>query len=289
MTNQSNDRGRALEYCLTDALIRLLPCEISNIKTGLDQERDEIRFTTLPQTTQHYYREQSRKVAAWIAQQRTQHFPPPLRLRRLTDNEAIAGNPTDIEISAKGHTYNISLKHNHYAVKHQRPASLYKQLGIDDAVAEQYYRSEIKHIEANFQQLVQALPSPVATFNAVKTQSANIIEQLYRDVCNLVAAHLNQYAHQANTFFSFLVGNTDFDKIIITQTQATIIHFYDLSLPTHMQVTVQNNNYIHLLFNNQFMFRMRLHTASSRFSNGTLSLKFDTQLIEPTPLHQTVL
>lgn len=290
MTNKANDKGRALEYCLANALIKLLPCKISDIKTRLDQERDEIRFTALPQATQNYYQQQCESVAAWIAQQRTQHFPSPLRLRRLADNEATAGNPADIEISSGEQSYNISLKHNHDAVKHQRPASLYKQLGVKDVAAEQRYRSEIKHIETAFHQLVQTLPSPTTTFNAVKTQSASIIEQLYRDICALVASHLNQYAHQAHLFFSFLVGHTDFDKIIITPTQATIVHFYDISLPSHMHVTVQNNNYIHVLFDNQFAFRMRLHTASSRFTNGkTLSLKFDTQLLEPAPLRQTLL
>lgn len=222
MAKTSNDQGRALEYCLTNTLLAQLPCQPHDAKTRLDQQRDQPRFNALPPATQHYYQQQCQKAAQWIAQNRIQDLTPPLTLRRLNDEEATKGNPTDIEIRSATQSYNISLKHNHHAVKHQRPTSLYQQ--------------------------------------------------------------------QAPHFFAFLVGITAFDKIIITSERVDILHFYQITTPTQMQAIPQGNNYILLTFDNDFAFRMRIHTASSRFEYGkTLNLKFDTQLTGQTPIHSSTL
>lgn len=287
MATTSNDNGRALEYCLTNTLLTSLPCQIHDPKTQLDQQRDQTRFHALPPTTRHYYQQQCQKAAQWIAKNRTQNFNQPITLRRLTDEEAINGNPTDIEINSGNQRYNISLKHNHHAVKHQRPGSLYKQLGINNPTLEREYRNNINKIESNFYQSAQTLVLPALEFNQVKSRAPQVLDHLYQDVCQLVSGTLNQHPQRAGHFFAFLVGITTFDKIIITPENVEILHFYNIPAPTRMDATPRNN-YVQLKFNNQFGFSMRLHTASSRFEYGkTLSLKFDTQLIGQSPINTT--
>ncbi len=200
MATTSNDQGRALEYCLANVLLTQLPCQPHDHKTQLDQQRDQTRFHALPTVTQAYYQQQCQKAAQWIAQNRISHLTPPFTLRRLTDEEATQGNPTDIEIRSGNQSYNISLKHNHYAVKHQRPASLYAQLGISNPTAEQDYRARIKAIEARFYQQAGALTLPALEFNLVKSHAPEVIEQLYQDLCQLVSDTLNQHTQQASHF-----------------------------------------------------------------------------------------
>jgi hypothetical protein len=288
MATTSNDQGRALEYCLANVLLTQLPCQIHDLKTQLDQQRDQLRFQGLPAATQTYYQQQCQKVARWIGQNRLLHLTPPLTLRRLTDEEATQGNPTDIEIRSGDQRYNVSLKHNHHAVKHQRPASLYAQLGIVNPTEEQYYRDSIKIIETRFYQQASTLSLHALEFNQVKSHAPAVIDQLYQSICQHVADALNHHAQQARYFFAFLVGNTAFDKIIITSSGVEIVHFDQITAPTTMQASLQGNNYILLTFDNQFTFRMRIHTASSRFEYGkALSLKFDTQLTGQAPICTT--
>ena len=64
---------------------------------------------------------------------------------------------------------------------------------------------------------------------------------------------------------SYFIENTDYFSSII--------------LPTSMSASLCDSSYRNLDFNNGFSFRMRLHTASSRFEEGkSLSLKFGTHL-----------
>lgn len=288
MATTSNDQGRALEYCLANVLLTQLPCQPYDHKTELDQQRDQTRFDAMPAVTQAYYQQQCQTAAQWIAQHRISHLTPPFTLRRLTDEEATQGNPTDIEIRSGNRSYNISLKHNHHAVKHQRPASLYAQLGISNPTAEQDYRASIKAIETRFYQEARSLALPAPEFNQIKSRAPQVIDRLYQDLCQLVSDTLNQHAQQASHFFAFLVGTTEFDKIIITSSSVEILHFYQIAVPTKMQASRQGHSYILLTFDNLFTFRMRIHTASSRFIYGnTVSLKFDTQLADHAPIHTT--
>ena len=88
-------------------------------------------------------------------------------IQRLKDSAAVAGDVTDIRIGYGNNIVkNISLKHNHDACKHQRPAVLIKnQLGIQDPNLDRQYRNELKLIENEFKALV--LPTDVEDGNFV--------------------------------------------------------------------------------------------------------------------------
>lgn len=277
----SSDRnGRALEYCLTKQLIEAFAIQRLSEQTQADQIRDQAKFAALPDSMQQYYRAQSDKFIHWLKQTKFTDKQP-IAIERLTDAAAKRGDVTDIRLIYPPAHYNISLKHNHYAVKHQRPGALYKQLGIADKTKQRRYRQQLKSIEKNFFQQAQIINPDANTFKVIKAEKPQLIEQLYHQVCALVEDHINHQtqALQAQHFFEFLVGKTNFDKVIMTKDSIEVLSFNQIPLPQHVAAYHYDYNRIELEFDNGFKFDMRIHTASSRFHIGkSISLKFDTQL-----------
>lgn len=284
---QSNLNGRALEYCLVNQLVLQLqelgiPVRLDK-KTEYDQVRDVEKFYALEQNVKDYFISQCQKVSLWIIKQKfTNHTN--ISITRLSDDDAKNGDVTDIRLVSDVKEYNISLKHNHTAVKHQRPGGLYKQLGISDKSLEQSYKKSITLIEKRFFETVHAFNFSDATFKSVRELAPCVIDDLYSDICDLVIEHLSRNVNHADYLFSFLLGYKNFDKIVITKDSVSVMSFYDIKKPTLFQAGKRNNSYVILKFNNGFEFAMRLHTASSRYQIGkSLSLKFDTQLISDFP------
>lgn len=274
----SDTNGRALEYCLTDRLSVLLNNAVPlSGKTKQDQDRDLIKFQNLSSMMQNYYLRQCSKIAEWINGEKINNIDTEIVINRLTDNDARNGNVSDISIIANNFIYNISLKHNNDAVKHQRPGGLYKQMCLSNT-SDIEYKRKIKEIEASFFKKINGLD--FLLFSDVKEFNSAIIDDLYSDMCNVITNEINSNCNNAGCFFGFLVGNTDFDKIIITEKEIKIMMFSGIHKPKSVLASTKGNSYINLLFDNGFVFSMRLHTASSRFDlGGALSLKFDTRLI----------
>lgn len=278
---RANRNGRALEYCLTQKLQQTFPNMVLSPNSQTYQERDKEKFFSLSRHMQNYYQMQCHKFTAWLKQEKLQGIHPTL-LERLSDGAARKGDVTDIRLTYPPAYYNISLKHKHYAVKHQRPGALFKQLGIQDKQAKQVYRQKLKHIEQAFFANVQQQAANTNHFKTLKSTHPHLIKQLYHHVCHLVEDQINHrtQAEQTANFFTFLIGNTDFDKVIISEEQVEILSFQSIPTPTHIAAHHYDYNRIELEFDNGFTFDMRIHTASSRFQVGkSISLKFDTQLM----------
>lgn len=283
----SNANGRALEYCLCNMILSHAPNSIidDSNSTIQDQLRDKVHFDRLPERQKKYYEGQSLKfINAYLLSVIT-GFLPPLIVRRMNDNDAKLGDVADIKIiSDSNQEYGISLKHNHAAVKHQRPGALIKQLGIsvNDKAITKSYKAGIKAIELQFYEKVKALHVDKNLFNVVKAKNPQVILGLYHSICSHVADTINKFCKEpdvAKSFFEFLVGKFNFDKVIVTEHNVKVMKFNDIELPTAVLASVRNDSYVDLIFDNGFEFSMRLHTASSKFEFGkAVSLKFDTQL-----------
>lgn len=272
----SDTNGRALEYCLTKELISVFSIFSLDENTLRDQNRDSVKFNSLDQAMQIYYISQCNKLAHWIKENKI-NGSSNIKVFRLNDNAAKKGDVTDIRITNGHSSYNISLKHNHDAVKHQRPGGLYQQLGVNDKERKAAYKMNIKDIERSFKEAVSNLDTNL--FSEVKTLNISIINNMYSDVCDLVIVELNNPFYEAAHFFRFLIGNIDFDKIIITENEIRIMEFSSILSPSSLRAEKLNNSYIKLIFDNGFIFNMRLHTASKTFNtNKSISLKFDTRL-----------
>jgi hypothetical protein len=279
--SKSNDNGRALEARLVEVITQ----QNSKIRligsTNSDQIRDLVHFYALPIDQQKDFSDFSIRYIQEILVQEIDS------IERLKDTVDKQGDVTDIRIIYKDKSVrNISLKHNHDACKHQRPAALIKnQLGILDKDLDAQYRRELHTIYENFQSKVLPEDSENGDylFRLVKERDPSLITSLYSDVCNLVKKYLLEYADEESIkkYFRFLVGNTTFEKVSVYPKTRTIM-IKDFTSVADARAVIDahihpNNGHLIVKFNNNFILDMRLHTASSRFVRGkALSLKFDS-------------
>ncbi|MFW1860118.1 HaeIII family restriction endonuclease [Acinetobacter defluvii] len=279
--SKSNDNGRALEARLVEVITQ----QNLNIhligSTKNDQIRDLVHFYELPVEQQKDFSEFSIRYIQEISVQDIDS------IERLKDTAAKQGDVTDIRIIYKDKSVrNISLKHNHDACKHQRPAALIKnQLGILDKELDAQYRKDLNTIYERFHSkvLLSDKENDSYLFRLVKERDPSLITNLYSDVCNLVKKYLLEYADEAaiKKYFKFLVGNTTFEKVALYPKTRTIM-IKDFTSVADATAVIDayihpDNGHLIVKFNNNFILDMRLHTASSRFSLGkSLSLKFDS-------------
>ncbi len=290
--SKSNSNGRALEYCLIREFLKLYSdVSIYDNKTKDDQIRDKEKFENLSHDYQSYYIDQCQKIVRWVSQNRVYSVNGPVRLKRLSDDAAKKGDVTDIVVFQNNIIYNISLKHNHFATKHQRPGGLYKQLGIYDKEVDRIYKAKIKEIENLF--FSEICGEVFLTFEQVKNYNQNLINNLYENFCKLVAQEINFNVNSFTTvrLFNFLIGNQSYDKFIVTSKNVILYSFYNVLPPNKMYAyTIPKKvNYIYLKFDNGYEFALRIHTASSQFRIGkSISLKFDSQL-ENEPIKPVII
>jgi len=280
MSNVSDRNGRALETIVTSSFIN----EFEHIKllggTQADQERDSVKVDSLPPELLSRYKKSSVKIVGWFISFHCKEKPSSITIERLSDDVAKKGDPTDIRIIVNGNTINISLKHNHKAVKHQRPGALPQQCGfVKNSSEDSTYRNSYKQVCDTFINKADTLDPGATLFNELKAIDGSFIDiHIYKPICELVAKFINtncNNAKQAAFMFNFLVGTTDYHKIIVNESNIEILDFINLSNVNNVRAEITSNSYIHLHFSNEWVLSMRLHTASSRLSG--VSLKFDTQ------------
>ena len=282
-TSKSNDNGRALECIMTQKFTDTFNITITDQSTNLDQERDQIKVNDLPTTLRDNYNLNTDYFVNTIFPQLAPNRSV-CDIRRLTDQDAGNGDVTDIQLNLDDlSNFNISLKTNHDACKHQRPGGLIKnQLGILDRKIEKQYKARIKSIENNFF-------GRIGNINGVFGQlPSNVTFDLYEEICNVYIDYINMHPQNAPIFFRFLIGNDNYFKVINRKSKIEVYNFSNINLPTVMQARLHLQSYIDLTFDNHFILRLRLHTASSRFKTGTtISLKFDTKILT-SPIKSTI-
>lgn len=278
-TNASDQYGRALEYSIVAEIIRQLPASQIQLtaRTEKKQQIDFLKYASLPIKMQQSYQRFAICVFNWLKRDFS-ISDDLLQIDRLPDSSSRRGDVTDIRISTSFLQINLSVKHNHKALKHQRPSATAQHCGFIKGSKEDVdFRIEYKNIMQAFLVRAQGC-SKFSDLDRVIT-----LNDLYVPVCNLVTNFINQNClHQVNAshLFSFLVGNNDFYKLIFKEKEQALLieEFSRLPLPSNVNAQ-HNQNYIYLDFSNNWKVSMRLHTASSRIHSSP-SLKFDTQPIE---------
>lgn len=285
--NVSDQHGRAFEYAITCQLSQIHGAVLT-IRAMEDQERDAARFGQLPQELAEHFTAGAQCIANHI------HclLPPGtdienVQIDRLPDTAGTAAesNVTDIQLGFRNHIHlNLSIKNNHFALKHQRPPSLMQQLGFaKNSLEDIEYRTGLNQVYAIFYQRARALSPDAVNFRDLTAIQPDFIDtNLYAPVCDYVIRQLTERLVTPETcrhFFSFLVGETDFTKIILLRSHIEVMRFNAIPMPTEctVQHLANTNNYILLFFDNGWQMSLRLHTASSVMGDSTPSLKFDTQ------------
>jgi hypothetical protein len=277
MSNSSDRNGRALEYRIVDELVRQIAREQIQLtpRAIQAQRNDRQKYLSLGETEQRKYSQCAKALFNWL----DQHFSissHTINLDRLSDNDAKKGDVTDIRLTIRSEQINLSVKHNHKALKHQRPASTaqhcgYSRRSFEDAE----FRNHYKVIVNLFRGFVQD------AFYFRDLEEGIVMNHLYIPTCHLVADFINQLCcppEKANHLFRFLVGTTDFYKVIFDPSRSRLL-IQLFAKPDFVESVIAeaNQNYVYLNFANSWKLAMRLHTASSRLG-GNPSLKFDTQL-----------
>jgi len=278
--NISDRNGRALEFAIVSVFIKKIPNLALLANTLADQQRDGVKFAALPEQQQAHFINSAETIFTWLAKKYVIHTGT--TLERLSDNAAKKGDVTDIRLVIAGEVVNLSVKHNHAALKHQRPTATATQGGYTkNSLKDIAYRAAYKKITDDFLTSAAQLKNGAVEFNELKAIQADFIDnQLYAPMCQLVTEFLNFHVAEqpyAQQFFSFIVGMTDYHKIIVYNEKIEI-HEFALMPPVNSLKAMQiGNSYINVRFSNGWIISMRLHTASSKIKG--VSLKFDTQLL----------
>lgn len=275
--NISDKNGRALEYYIVASICKSYKVKLSDAAIR-DQERDKVKFDDLEDHLRIRFGKAAISILVWLEDKFHLKNSKEILLDRLADGASVEGDVTDIRIIADGSNINLSIKHNHSAIKHQRPGSLPQQMGLlkTDPLSIRY-RKEYNALTSKFIDKALIDYPDYTLFNEIKADDGEYInEKLYNPVCTLVANFLEFLKSKcASNFFTFLVGNLSFYKIIVYTDTIKILEFREIEKPNTFTAEVVGDSYVHLEFSNGWILTMRLHTASSRFDSG--SLKFDTQ------------
>ena len=276
MQNVSNRYGRALEYAIVAEIIRRLSqSQLQLTQRALkDQQRDLLNYQNLPASMQQNYQKCAASIFSWL-NLNFSVLNKHILLDRLPDHSSIEGDVTDIRLTTGSQEINFSLKHNHKALKHQRPASTAQHCGYRKKSPEDIqFRRDYSNITKSFTAVSQG-------YHYFRDLGEGVVlRHLQIPICDIVAKFISSFCASqvpANHLFTFLVGRRDFHKVIFYE-QQDIVVIQDFSkLAGVTSVTAQNSqNYVYLHFSNDWKISMRLHTASSRIKSNP-DLKFDTQ------------
>lgn len=277
--NISNRNGRALEYKIVD----FLRSKDSSFKVTLkpqaqkDQERDIVNYQQIPEELKESYSQCAKVMHNWLTNKVNIRE---LVIDKLTDDEAKKkGDVTDIRIFAGKEVINLSIKHGHMALKHQRPPTTALRCGYAKGCKQDTaFRKEYKAIIDNFLILSKELVPTAKKFSELLQADKDFIfDNLYLPICKLVAKAINELCigkDKTQALFGFLVGTTSFYKVIDHDDKVCILDFNSIELPDKVVANMEGKSYIYLDFSNGWELSLRLHTASSRLGG---SLKFDTQ------------
>lgn len=303
MSQRSNNQGRAYEYiCLTTLYNEIGKLRSVEIEQNSAYNAAFHAWSLISPLFQNILTESAKSAVATIFDMEPMIIESSndlLKLKIQTDNQGKDGDVRDIVISRKDVQWEIglSIKHNHFAVKHSRLAKSldFGQKWFNIPCSNKYW-SDIKPI-----------------FDYLKTQKDNKrnwsdLPQKDKDVyIPLLQAFIDEIlrSNQSNDevpkrMVEYLLGEFDFYKVIsIDSRRITQIQTYNLhgklnqssltskpkiqipvaSLPTRivsLAFKPDSTNTVELYMDGGWQFNFRIHNASTKVET---SLKFDIQIV----------
>ena len=303
MSDLSNNQGRAYEYiCLTTLNGEINKIRKSEIIENSAYNASQRAWKAIPTTLQLLLQQSANAVVSTIFDMEPmilEKSTDTLELKIQTDNEGKEGDVRDILISRKNVQWEIglSLKHNHFAVKHCR---LGKNLDFGkrwfNIECSTQYWNDIKPI---FNYLEEQKKN-----NRNWNQLENKENDVYIPLLNAFIKEVKQSTQQDSSvprkMVEYLLGEFDFYKVIsIDIKKITRIQSYNLhgklnqstkttspkikipvvSLPTRivsLEFKPESSNTVELYLDSGWQFNFRIHNASTKVE---ASLKFDIQIV----------
>lgn len=303
MSKQSNNQGRAYEYiCITTLLNEIIKVRSAEIIYNSAYQAALRAWNLMPESFQYILRESANAAVNTIFDMEPMMLEPSadvLTLKIQTDNEGKEGDVRDIVISRIDVQWEIglSIKHNHFAVKHSRLAKSLdfgkKWFGIP--CSDQYW-SDVKPVfdyisnEKLDKKNWHDLPSKEQTVYIPLLKA--FMDEVLRS--NALDCSVPQ------KMVEYLLGEFDFYKIIsIDSKRITKIQTYNLHgtlnraskiigpkikvphslLPTRivsLEFKPGSTNTVELYMDGGWQFSFRIHNAATKVET---SLKFDIQIV----------
>ena len=303
MSNQSNIYGRAYEYIC----IETLNAEINKYRKSIieDSSTYEISrecYNIIDEETKYIFK-QSALTAVYslfdLEPMITEIGEDCLVLKMQKDEEGEIGDVRDIIIIRNAEKWEIglSIKHNHFAVKHSR---LGPKLDFGDRwygikCSDEYWKDITPIFEFTNSKKELGLK-----WNDLEDKEKDVYIPLLKAFMNEIKRATEKHPDLPQKLVEYLLGEFDFYKVIsIDSKKITQIQTYNLrgtlnkpskkekpkiiipiaKLPTrivNIDFKPESKNTIELYMNEGWQFSFRIHNASTYVEN---SLKFDIQII----------
>lgn len=303
MSDLSNNQGRAYEYiCLTTLNSEINKIRKAEIIENSAYNASQRAWNAISTTLQLLLQQSANAVVSTIFDMEPmilEESTDVLELKIQTDNEGQEGDVRDILISRKYVQWEIglSLKHNHFAVKHSR---LSKNLDFGKrwfniACSTQYW-NDIKPV---FNYLEEQKKNN-RNWNQLEDKENDVYIPLLNAFIKEIKRSTQQNSDVPRKMVEYLLGEFDFYKVIsIDIKKITCIQSYNLygklnqstkttnpkikipvvSLPTRivsLEFKPESSSTIELYMDGGWQFNFRIHNASTKVET---SLKFDIQII----------
>lgn len=303
MSVQSNNQGRAYEYiCLLTLNEEINKVRKSEIIKNSAFIAAQNAWNNVDSGFQSILQESAKAVVATIFDMEPmiiEESDDTLTLKIQTDNEGKEGDVRDILISRIDVCWEIglSIKHNHFAVKHSRIGRNLdfgkKWFGVP--CSENYWNN----IKPVFDYLAEQI-SKNKNWNELETKNTDVYIPLLNAFINEIKESTKQNPSVPQKMVEYLLGEFDFYKVIsidskrITQIQSYNLHgnlnkstktispkikIPVVMLPTRIvsfDFKPNSSNTVELYMDGGWQFNFRIHNASTRVEQ---SLKFDIQII----------
>lgn len=282
MTYKSNLYGRSLEYLTAKKIIDKYPnIKLSNATVEM-QRRDSKKISQLDKDLLIKMNKSCEKILLWLEKE----AGVPVALLRFSDNAGKEGDPTDIRIKFNVKELNISLKHNNYSIKHQRPYSTAQWFGFKKGSKEDLeLRKKLNILFDKFENKCRQEFPEAETYQEVET----LKPFLYQGICKIVVDFINNVdlkKYNKNYFFNFVFGDEDIYKIVAKNGDISVIpNIKHEEIKTvkanlfHLQSKSNNmKNYLRITFNEKISISLRIKNDTSKLFSRIV--KFDTKLID---------
>lgn len=303
MSEESNNQGRAYEYiCLLTLHKEINEFRNAEIEQNSAYNAAHHAWTQVGKVFQNILLESAKAAAATIFDMEPMIIEKSddlLRLKIQTDSEGKEGDVRDIVISRKDVQWEIglSIKHNHFAVKHSRLAKSldFGQKWFGMPCSEMYW-NDIKPI---FDYL-QKQKDEQSNWSDLPDKENDVYIPLLNAFMNEIKRSDKRNKEVPKRMVEYLLGEFDFYKVIsIDSRRITQIQTYNLhgklnrasvaakpkikvpiaSLPTRivsLDFKVNSANTVELYMDGGWQFSFRIHNAATKVET---SLKFDIQII----------
>lgn len=303
MSEQSNNQGRAYEYiCLTTLYNEISKLRSAEIEHNSAYDAAFHAWSLISQLLQNVLTESAKAAVATIFDMEpmiVERSDDLLKLKIQTDIEGREGDVRDIVVSRKDVQWEIglSIKHNHFAVKHSRLAKSldFGKKWFKIPCSDEYW-SKVRPI---FDYLKIQKDNEL-NWSDLPHKDKDVYIPLLQAFMDEVKRSDSVNSEVPKRMVEYLVGEFDFYKVIsIDSRRITQIQTYNLHgklnqaskvsrpriavpiacLPTRivsLEFKPDSTNTVELYMDGGWQFSFRIHNASTEVET---SLKFDIQIV----------